>query len=73
MLSNFKHNPDLMLYRDKSATELEMAEIPENPRSAPPKDSISNQQLLQLRDHEELFFHYLSILAILPTRRQDFL
>lgn len=60
-----------------------MQPIPENfvNQSAPPKlssclDSVSQSSKViihQLSPCEELFYHYLSILALLPDRRQDFL
>jgi len=36
-------------------------------------ESVTESKLLQLGSHEELFFHYLSILALLPARRADLL
>ena len=72
-----------------AVSQLPLPAILEVARSAPPKQGFDGQisqvdgededpsametRLLQLETHEELLFHYLSILALLPQRRSDIL
>lgn len=54
-----------------------MTPVLENSKSAPAKATGaaegSTATLLQLDPHEELLFHYLSILAIIPNKRNHIL
>jgi hypothetical protein len=74
-LMRFNHNPDMA---SKTAINLELMVIPEQSQSAPPKtgcdvipEESQEETLLQLKIHEELFFHNLSILAIIPNKRSE--
>jgi len=54
-----------------------LAPVLEPSNSAPPKTGgaagDSGATLLQLEPHEELLFHYLSILAVIPKKRDHIL
>lgn len=79
-LSEFAHNPDLMA---KTSINMDLMIIPEQSNSAPPKQGQyevipeesenRREKLLQLKVHEELFFHNLSILALIPCKRAELL
>ena len=79
-LSGFHNNPDMMA---KTSINLDLMIVPQQSKSAPAKsgfDMIPEEcerqpetTLLQLKIHEELFFHNLSILAIIPSKRADLL
>ena len=81
--AGFKNNPDMMT---KTAFNMDLMVIPEQSNSAPPKTGCEiiseaaeeleqrvETTLLQLKIHEELFFHNLSILAIIPSKRAELL
>ena len=79
-LSGFHNNPDMMA---KTSINLDLMIVPQQSKSAPAKsgfdiipeecERVSETTLLQLKIHEELFFHNLSILAIIPSKRADLL
>ena len=62
---------------EKDWTTFALAPVLENSRSAPAKATGaaegSTAKLLQLEPHEELLFHYLSILAVIPNKRNHIL
>jgi hypothetical protein len=88
-VKQFKQETDNIPTAKNASTMLPLPPILEVARSAPPKRGFNAQnsqaagqdddpspgetRLLLLETHEELFFHYLSILALLPQRRSDIL
>ena len=62
---------------EKAWATFALAPVLENSRSAPAKPTGAGEDptatLLQLEPHEELLFHYLSILAVIPNKRSHIL
>ena len=59
-----KHKAHLLLMQNEEDSLQKIPEVPEQSRTF--------QQPFQLQDYEELFFHYLSILALLAEKRIHF-
>ena len=75
-LSLYAHNPDLECYEencDEHRKQPLESIIEGDSEIKSDQDEVTDIRTLQLEIHEELFFHYLSILALLPLRRSDIL
>lgn len=75
----YAHNPDLECFEEgcdehrKQPLESIIEGDSEIKEGDSEPEEVTDIRTLQLETHEELFFHYLSILALLPLRRSDIL